>query len=349
MLPLRMRTHNLKIKFILCRFCSFKSGALCYKRPHMNRNSFTAVLTPAQQERLAGLLREPRYTPVDVPHTRIAVDAGTCRINLYTSGKCLVQGKGAEEWISFVLEPDVLGEARLGYEEVHDPESMQPHMGIDESGKGDLFGPLVIASVYTDARSVAVLKELGARDSKKISSDRTALQLAADIRKNLDGKFAIVTIGPEAYNRMYAKIGNVNRLLAWGHARAIENLLEKVPDCPRALSDKFGPVHRIERALMEKGKKIKMDQRTKAESDPAVAAASVLARAGFLHALRKMEKDLGVETVPKGCSETVRKTAEKLVAEKGPAILLKTCKCHFRTIDQVLASNGLSRADLNAP
>lgn len=312
----------------------------------MKQNSFTIKLTGEQQEKLSALLRAPHYLPVSVPHTQIAADTGTCRINLYNSGKCLVQGKGAEEWITFTLEPEVLGEARLGYDAVHDPESLEPHMGIDESGKGDFFGPLVIASVYTDAKTVEFLKEIGAKDSKKISSDRVALQLASDIRNKLDGKFAIVAIGPEAYNRMYAKISNVNRLLAWGHARAIENLLEKVPGCPRALSDKFGPTSRIERALMEKGRKIKMDQRTKAESDPAVAAASILARAGFLMALRKMEKDFGIETVPKGCSAKVKQIAAQLVAEKGPGILLKTCKTHFRTTAEVLGMNGYSLSDL---
>ncbi len=313
----------------------------------MKRNSFTIKLTEEQQKTLIALLSSPGNLPVEVPYTQIAVDTGTCRVNLYHSGKCLIQGKGAEEWITFTLEPNVLGKAILGYETIHDPESIQPHMGIDESGKGDFFGPLVIASVYTDEQSVGILKKLGARDSKKISSDRVALRLAADIRKNLAGKFAIVSIGPQAYNRMYAKISNVNRLLAWGHARAIENLLEKVPDCPRALSDKFGPTSRIERALMEKGKKIKMDQRTKAESDPAVAAASILARAGFLQALRKMETSLGIETVPKGCSEKVKQIAKELVAEKGPGILLQTCKCHFRTTENVLLANGYDRSDLS--
>lgn len=312
----------------------------------MKQNSFTIKLTDDQQHRLAELLGRSGYLPISVPHTQIAVDTGECKVNLYNSGKCLVQGKGAEDWVTFTLEPEILGEARLGYEAVLDPESVKPHMGIDESGKGDFFGPLVIASVYTDEKTVETLKELGARDSKRIKSDRVALQLASDIRKNLEGKFAIVTIGPEAYNRMYSKIGNVNRLLAWGHARAIENLLEKVPDCPRALSDKFGPTSRIERALMKNGRKIQMDQRTKAESDPAVAAASILARAGFLNGLRKIEKDFGIETVPKGCSEKVKKTAAELVAEKGPDILLKTCKCHFRTTDQVLGINGYSRSDL---
>ncbi len=312
----------------------------------MKQNSHTIQLTAPQQTKLFEILQDPKYTPVEVPHTRIAVSTATCRINLYNSGKCLVQGKGAEEWITFVLEPDITGMARIGYEDVHDPESVQPHMGIDESGKGDLFGPLVIAAVYTDAKTVAILRELGAKDSKKISSDRVALQLASDIRKQLDGKYSIVTLGPEAYNRMYASMKNVNRVLAWGHARAIETLLEKVPDCPRALSDKFGPTHRIESALMERGKKIKMDQRTKAESDPAVAAASILARAGFLLALRSMEKTYGIETVPKGCSAMVKKIATELVAHKGPDILKKTCKLHFKTTDEVLQANGFTRNDL---
>jgi len=218
-------------------------------------------------------------------------------------------------------------------------------MGIDESGKGDFYGPLVIASAYVDEALVTKLRELGVRDSKKISSDNVVLNMAREIRKVLGDRCAMVTIGPRSYNRMYTKIRNVNKMLAWGHARAIENLLDKVPDCPRALSDKFGPTHQIERALMDKGKKIKLDQRTKAESDPAVAAASILARAGFVYALRKMGKEYGIE-VPKGASEKVRREAEKLVADKGPGILLDTAKCHFQTTDKVLAEVGYTRKDL---
>jgi ribonuclease HIII len=314
----------------------------------MNTNSFTYKLTDAQQQTLLPLLKQSKYLPTTVPHTRIAVSIPDCRINLYNSGKLLVQGKGAQEWITFTLEPEILLEARLGYEELHDPEAFQPHMGIDESGKGDFFGPLVIAAAYVDESLVEKLRELGVRDSKKISSDNVALNMARDIRKILGDRCAMVTIGPRSYNRMYAKIRNVNKLLAWGHARAIENLLENVPDCPRALSDKFGPTHQIERALMDKGKKIKLDQRTKAESDPAVAAASILARAGFLYALKTIGKTHGFE-VPKGASEKVRREAEKLVAYKGPGILLDTAKCHFQTTDKVLAEVGYSRKDLPSP
>lgn len=314
----------------------------------MKSNSFTYKLTDKQQKEVIKHLKGSKYLPATVPHTQVAVSIPDCRINLYTSGKLLVQGKAAEEWITFVLEPEILKEAQLGYEDFHDPEAFQPHMGIDESGKGDFFGPLVIASAYVDETLVEKLRDMGVRDSKKISSDNVALNMARDIRKLLGDRCAMVTIGPRAYNRMYLEIRNVNKMLAWGHARAIENLLEKVPDCPRALSDKFGPTHQIERALMAKGQKIRLDQRTKAESDPAVAAASILARAGFVYALKKMGKEYGIE-VPKGASDKVRREAEKLVADKGPGILLDTAKCHFRTTDKVLAEVGYSRKDLPSP
>ncbi len=314
----------------------------------MNTNSFTFKLNTEQQQELLQILKGSKYLPATVPHTQIAASVPDCRIHLYNSGKLLVQGKAAKEWITFTLETEILKEVTLGSEELLDPEACQPHMGIDESGKGDFFGPLVIASAYVDEKLVEKLRELGVRDSKKISSDNVALNMACDIRKILGDRCAMVTIGPRSYNRMYAKIRNVNKMLAWGHARAIENLLEKVPDCPRALSDKFGPTHQIERALMDKGKKIKLDQRTKAESDPAVAAASILARAGFLYALKTMGKEHGFE-VPKGASEKVRREAEKLVAYNDPGILLDTAKCHFQTTDKVLAEVGYSRKDLPSP
>ena len=314
----------------------------------MKTNSYTFKLDEQQQNEAFDLLNASKYEPKNVPHTRIAVSIPDCRINLYNSGKLLVQGKGAQEWITFTLETEILKGVQLGHEDLEDPEAYKPHMGIDESGKGDFFGPLVIASAYVNEELVEKLRDMGVRDSKKISSDKIALAMARDIKKLLGHRCAMVTIGPRSYNRMYSKIRNVNKLLAWGHARAIENLLEKVPDCPRALSDKFGPTHQIERALMDKGKKIQLDQRTKAESDPAVAAASILARAGFLYALKEMGKVHNFE-VPKGASEKVRKEAEKLVAYKGPGILLETAKCHFKTTDQVLAEVGYTRKDLPSP
>ena len=144
----------------------------------MNTNSFSFKLTSEQQRELLALLNNPKYRVENVPHTQIAVAIQDCRINLYTSGKLLVQGKAAREWVAFTLEPEILKEAVVGYEDLHDPEAVQPHMGIDESGKGDFFGPLVIASAYVDEALVNKLREMGVRDSKKISSDNVATKTA---------------------------------------------------------------------------------------------------------------------------------------------------------------------------
>jgi ribonuclease HIII len=302
-------------------------------------------LDAAASARLARCLGTGNYQARSVPYASLAAEGKDCQITLYHSGKLVVQGRGAAEWIEFVLEPEVLGQAQLGYEKILYPERFAAHMGIDESGKGDFFGPLVIAAAYVDSQLADAFQHLNVRDSKTITSDRIAEKMAADIRQLLGHRFSIVAIGPRAYNRLYAGFKNVNRLLAWGHARAIENLLTAIPDCPRALSDQFGPKHRIETALKARGIKIKLEQRHKAESDPAVAAASVLARAGFLQGLRELGQQAGVD-LPKGAAAHVQDTAKKLIARHGPAALAGVAKLHFKTTDQILSSVGLEREAL---
>ncbi|TAN38671.1 MAG: ribonuclease HIII [Verrucomicrobia bacterium] len=314
----------------------------------MKRTSFTFPLTAAQCGNIRQIISNGNYRPRAVPHAELAAEGRDCQITLYNSGKLLVQGSGAADWITFVLEPEVLGAAHLGYEAVLDPAAIAPHMGVDESGKGDFFGPLVIAAAYVDPQLAAAFRELNVRDSKTISSDRLAEKMADDIRRLLGHRFSLVVIGPGAYNRLYAKIGNVNRLLAWGHARAIENLLAEVPNCPRALSDQFGPQHRIEHALKQRGLTIKLDQRHKAESDPAVAAASVLARAGFLKGLRELGQRYDL-TLPKGASDKVQDVARQFVKKHGPTALNEVVKCHFKTTDTVLGDLGLDRHALAQP
>ena len=311
----------------------------------IKKNSYTFVLTKEQQEALKILLNMGNYKRKEVPHTLIAVEAQDCVVNLYKSGKCLVQGKGAQDFVIFFLEPNVLQSATVGYEELLNPDLVSPHMGIDESGKGDFFGSLVACAVYVDPDLAHAMQDIGVKDCKQLT-DKAVFFIGNKTRQLLGPKrFALVAIGPEAYNRLYAKMRNVNTLLAWAHARCIENLIESVPDCPRAVADQFGAKQVIERALMKKGRKIKLEQRHKAESDIAVAAASVLAREAFLRGLGRLGETYGIQA-HKGASEQVKASAIELVKKAGPEILLKTCKCHFRTADQVLAACGSSRAAL---
>ncbi len=309
------------------------------------KNSFTYPLTPAQQKTLGRILRDGNYLPITVPHTVVAVEADRCNVSLYKSGKCLIQGKGAEDFVTFVLEPLVLQSVGLGYEDVLNPEISQPHFGVDESGKGDFFGPLVIAAAYVDASLVEPMRKLDVKDSKKITSDKKALGLGRELRKLLGPRQTLVKIGPQAYNRLYAKMRNVNTLLAWGHARAIENMLDVLPDCPRAVADQFGNERLIKNALMKKGRAIKLEQRHRAESDLAVAAASILAREAFLVSLLQMGKQYEIE-IPKGASAAVQDVAVELARKRGPEILLQTVKCHFKTTDTVLNKIGSARSAL---
>jgi len=209
------------------------------------------------------------------------------------------------------------------------------HIGTDESGKGDYFGPLVIAGVFVPDGQDAVLRELGVKDSKRISDGRVR-ELAEVIRKGY--KHSVVSIGPERYNELYGKLRNLNRLLAWGHSRVIENILEDV-HCSLAVTDQFGDARFVVNALMKKGKTIELIQKPRAEEDMAVAAASVLARAEFLKRLSHLSREMGVD-LPKGSSPLAEGAGAKLVKLLGVEALDKAAKKHFKLTDRILSQIG---------
>ena len=298
-------------------------------------NSYTHALTNEQVTKLRALLDELGFEFSPKDYTIFFGQKNKLSVAVYEKGpKVLVQGKGVEEFVQFELEPKILGEAKLGYEEVHAPEMFEPHFGVDESGKGDFFGPLVIAGVYVDHGIARKLIDSGVQDSKRIGSDSRIRALADAIRKTAMGLIEVVSIGPAKYNELYEKFGNLNKLLAWGHARVIENLLAKKPDCPRSLSDQFADARLIEQSLLRHGQKIEIQQRPRAESDVAVAAASILAREAFINWLDREGKKLGVR-LERGVSPAVKAAAGKIGKEQGPAVLRQVAKVHFRTAHEV--------------
>jgi ribonuclease HIII len=192
------------------------------------------------------------------------------------------------------------------------------------------------------------MKALGVKDCKQMT-DKAVLAAGARLRALLgpDG-YAVVRLAPHAYNRLYARMRNVNRMLAWAHATAMETLLERRPSCPRVVVDQFAASEEtIARALKPRGRAVEVVQRHKAESDIAVAAASVIAREIFLRDVEKMGEGLASGPVPIGSSDPrVRALAEEMVRAEGPLWLMNHCKVHFQTTDKVLAACSLSRADL---
>lgn len=293
-------------------------------------NSYTHPLNLDQVNELREILEHENFEFKTKEYTIFSASKDRLTVSVYQKGpKVLIQGKKTEEFVHFTLEPRILGEAKLGYEEELNPEMFEPHFGIDESGKGDFFGPLVIAGAYTDKNLARVLLDEGIADSKKIT-DTKIKKLSKFIRKSPGIEHEIIIIGPKKYNELYSKIGTLNKLLAWGHATCIEKLCEKRPDCNRALSDQFARASVLTSSLGKRGKKIKIEQRTKAEADIAVATASILARDAFVTWIDKATEQFGF-SIPKGASNKVQEAGEKLVAQHGTKILVEVSKIHFKT------------------
>jgi ribonuclease HIII len=296
--------------------------------------SYTAKLTDAQAEALKAWLVAHGYKFRQVPYARFAGEKEKTNVVFYESGKLVVQGKGTQEFVEFVLEPEILHEARLGYETVLNPELLLPRLGVDESGKGDFFGPMCIAGAYVNESVVNAWKGVGVRDSKDIA-DKRIKELAEVIRKTSGCVSTVVPVGNEAYNRLFHKMRSVNSILAWGHARVIENLMllkyQMNPPPVRAISDQFAHSKDVvATALMSLGKSIELVQKHKAEADLAVAAASILARNEFVMRLDSMGKKYGM-IFPKGASAAVDAAAKEFVARHGAENLPKVAKMHFRT------------------
>ena len=304
--------------------------------------SYTCTLTDAQAAALQTHLEARDYRFREVPFARFAAERERVNVVFYQSGKLVVQGKDTGDFVQFVLEPEILKEARLGYEEVLNPDLLLPRIGVDESGKGDFFGPLCVAGVYVTAAIVKAWRDAGIRDSKAISSDKRIAELAAVIRKTPGCVHTVVPIGNAAYNRLHAKMGTVNALLAWGHARVIENLMGQrhrmAPPPVRAISDQFA-THKatLAKALMPLGREIELVQRHRAEEDLAVAAASILARDEFVQRLGDLGRKFGV-TLPKGASAAVIEAGTELVRRHGAERLPEVAKMHFKTSRAVTAS-----------
>jgi len=282
---------------------------------------------------------------------QLRVTDGVTRIPvaLFNSGKALIQGKSGElqtqlkTWWNTrnntSTSPEAQAVTQSSFIETPTPlvgknYAGKARIGLDESGKGDYFGPLVIGAVFVDVNTEDKLVALGIRDSKLLYDNR--ILASAEQIKTLCPHF-VVPIEPTRYNELYARIKNVNRLLAWGHAWTLESLLEKV-SCDLAIIDKFGDESYVRTVLKEKGRQITVIQQTHAEADIAVAAASILARARFVQHMEQLSRKVG-KTLPKGASDPAIVTiGRELVGKYGKDILKEIAKLHFKTTEAILQS-----------
>ena len=240
--------------------------------------------------------------------------------------------QGNKELSLYKKVSDLLFGEKLISDDKPESEPSYPYVGTDESGKGDYFGPLVVAGVYLPPESGKLLRSIGIRDSKELS-DSQIRQFTAEIKKINDIIFDVVLISPEKYNQLYEKMGNLNTLMGWAHSRVIENLLVKC-SAGEVISDKFGSEKIILDALQQRGRSINLTQLTKAEKFTAVAAASIIARESVVKWFKIQSKKYKME-IPKGSSSEVEVAAKNLVEKYGEEIIKKLVKIHFKTSNKV--------------
>jgi ribonuclease HIII len=215
--------------------------------------------------------------------------------------------------------------------------SERARIGIDESGKCDCFGPLVVSAVHVNELVEQRLVALGVRDSKKVKNEQRILELAEMIRACCP--HAIICIEPLQYQDLYHKLGNENKILAQGHAEALERVLEQSP-CSYAIADQFGKASLLQGMLLPLGRQIRLEQRPRAEEDIAVAAASIIARATFLQWLKLHSDRIGKELPRGSAASSTHKVAHAILTENGEQILAEVVKLPEKTIKTTRVLTG---------
>ncbi|MEY4939007.1 MAG: hypothetical protein RIQ93_742 [Verrucomicrobiota bacterium] len=304
--------------------------------------SYTVKLDDAQMEKLRALCAGRGWMPFEVGYTRFAFKAEHLKINIaaYTSGKVVIAGKGTEDFVRDVLEPEVTGAAKLGYDDVLHPEWFESHAGLDESGKGDFFGPVIAATVIADKPAIESWIKAGVKDSKKVT-ELQIMRLDHLIRETRGVVVEVCYCRTMArYNELMSRPGaNLNRLLAWQHATALTDALGK-KRVPWGLLDQFTEQPLTQRELAKKGvKDFDLKMRTKAEEDPVVAAASVVARAEFVRQMHELSKRFGAK-LQKGAGPLVKEQAAQIMEKFGTRGLGDFAKLHFRTAYEVVSAAG---------
>lgn len=295
------------------------------------KTMYTLVLDVSQAYRLQQWCLDRGWESFTVQYAQFAFRNNNINVVFYAkSGKLVVQGKNTEEFVCNVLEPEITKEFKFGLERLEHPEWFRPHAGMDESGKGDLFGPLVAACVIADDSHVDFWLKNGLKESKQVSSDARVFKLEQLVREAKGVIVEVAYAGMEKYNQLYSRFNNLNNLLAWFHAKALESALKK-RSVSEGLLDQFTTAKLVQRYL--KVENFNLQQQVRAEADPVVAAASIIARAEYLRQLKRLSEQANT-ILPKGCGTQAKEVLQKLIASQGREAMAKFIKLHFKTFQE---------------
>jgi ribonuclease HIII len=274
---------------------------------------------------------------------RVTRGAETATVNVYTSGKISTGGKPStlldllEGWR--LAQTDVKASvAEKPPQRTPSPDELNgtPRVGADEAGKGDYFGPLVVAGVRVSGEKAAQrLWELGVRDSKMLSG-ANAISLARRIVESVGlQNVRVVVLHPQEYEaRRRAADNNVSKLLANINVQIFREFKGRAE---LFVVDEFGKAARsyIESQLSPDD--VRLVVRPRAEDDLAVAAASILARARYLEEMDALSEKVGFE-LPRGATHVLEAT-QRVIEERGLKGLAEVAKVHFGTTARALEAS----------
>lgn len=261
---------------------------------------------------------------------QIIVTDGSCEVplNIYTTGKLVVGGKASplrsqlQEWAA---SQGAGGPAKPG-------RVLAAHIGVDESGKGDVFGPLVVAGAVVQPEQSSLLQSQEIRDSKTLTSSRIH-EVAAWLENRCP--LEVLVLAPLEFNQRYVEMGNLDLLLGWGHAQVIQRLYART-GVTTALSDQFSHKRPIQQALAAANCPVVLEERPHAESDLAVAAASIVARAAFERSFGELRRKSGLD-LPFGASDPRIPDVLQAIFERwGEEGLRRSTKLNFKPVKAVL-------------
>lgn len=303
-------------------------------------NLYTITLSKPELDSLKLWLEVQRWERFDVAHSSFAFKGNQVNVVAYHSGKVVIQGKKTQDFVTYILEGEITCTPKLGYEEMNQPSWFEAHAGLDESGKGDLFGPLVTACVVAEKGVARTLIDQGVKDSKTITSDAAILKLEKVIRSLPNVTVQTTYANMEKYNTLYTQFGsNLNVLLGWMHSKSLQSALE-LRYVPWGLLDQFSKAPIVQRFF--KHEQFELRMQTKAESDPVVAAASIVARATYIKAMEKLSEEAG-EKLVRGASKAVFEQGKRLVQKFGKERFGSFAKLHFKTSQEIFtACEGLA-------
>ena len=303
-------------------------------------STYTIKLDEAQMDKLGQALKSRGWAAFDVPYARFAYRGSNVNVTAYDKRRVVVvAGKGTEEFVTNILEPEITQTARLGYDEVLHPDWFESHAGLDESGKGDFFGPTITATVIADKSAVEAWIKAGVKDSKRLV-DTQIIKLDNVIRATPNVVVEVFPWKMAKYNELMSRpTANVNRLLGWQHAKTLLQALSK-KRVPWGLLDQFTEQPLVQNELKKQNlENFELRMRTKAEEDPVVAAASIVARAEYVRQMADLSREFGGK-LQKGASAAVKEQAKEIINKFGTAALGNFAKLHFRTAYEVVSSMG---------